>query len=323
MIIRDRSFGVPPIFFFDEGHHFARNIWGGIARAVHAAGALTVALTATAFRQDGDDMFGFHRAPKDPALGPMSRHRVHFTPHPDPTKLHRHDVTRDETTYEISADVDVPFSQGWAEGHIAKATFDLVDWEMKGWGTYRHDDHRLLSTLPQEEARRILPSLYRDPGAIRVAAARVLRHLEAFREQSVQEATVIWYGMDDEGDSRTASANQKAIKIALQELDSSLDVRIATLATDGEGDDKARETLRKFMDTKTKHFDVLVLKSMGALGLDCDRVCVVVLWNTTRSLGQMIQMAMRGGNTRLKNHFVDRGAQRCADERTAPGLYRR
>jgi hypothetical protein len=293
---------VPPIIFFDEAHRFAiGNTWGRIARDLHAAGCLIVVLTATPFRHDEDDVFGFHTRPKEGPT-PTSRQRTYVTAHPtDPRKLLQHRVTRDETPYEIEADVEVPFLQGWSEGHIAKATFDLVDWQMKGWGTYR--DERLLSELPQDEARAVLPSLYRDPGVIRAVATRVIRHIAQFRK-TVEDATVIWYGMDDTAGKSVVGENQKAIKAALNDLDSSLDVRIATLSTDGEGDEKARTILQKFLDPKTKHFEVLVLKAMGAAGLDSDRICVVVLWNTTRALGQMIQMAMRGGNTRLKNHFM-------------------
>jgi len=298
--------GVPPIFFFDEGHHFAGgNIWGRVAREVHQAGCLVIPLTAAPYRQDGDDPFGFHRIPTDPEGLPVSRKRSYVTPHPtDGRKLLLHTETRDETIYEISADSEVPFSQGWSEGHIAKATFDLIDWQMKGWGSYRDDDERLLSDLPKEEVRRVLASLYRDPSAIRVAVTHVLRNLDLFRKQSVSDATVIWYGMDDIANGGNTADNLKAIRVALNELDPSLDVRIASLATDDESAEKSRVTIRKFTDNKTKHFDVLLLKQMGALGLDADRICVVVLWNTMRSLGSMIQMAMRGGNTKLKKHFV-------------------
>jgi hypothetical protein len=296
------QYGAPPIIFFDEAQHFAMgNKWGRVARDVHAWGCSVVPLTASPFRQDTDDCFGFHVVPKDPDALPKGRTRVYFTRHPDPSKLYQHTENREERTMVIKADTNVPFSQGWTEGHIARATFDLIDWDMKGWGTYT--DERLLSTVPQEELGGILPGLYRDPMAIRIAVTKVLKHLETYRTQSVKDATVIWYGMEDMAGGMPG-ANQKAIRAIFKELDSSIDVRIATLATEGEDDEKSRELIRKFTDSKTKHFDVLLLKSMGALGLDSDRICIVVLWNTTRSLAAMIQMAMRGGNSKLKSHFV-------------------
>ena len=297
------TYGAPPLIVFDEGQHFsARNVWGGLARQVHEAGSLVVPLTATAFRQDGDDVYAFHRELKEGSR-PISRVRTYCTPHPDPTKRYLHTSVRDETAFEIRADSEVPFSQGWSEGHIAKATFDLIDWQMKGWGTYSASESRLLSELPKDEARAVLASLYRDPAVIRVAAMRVLRHLETFRAHSVPEATLVWFGMDDVG-TMAANENQKAIKAVLKQLHPTLDVRIATLKTDDEYDDTAKQTIEKFTDIKTKQFDALLLKAMGVLGMDSDRICVVVLWNPVRSLAQMIQMAMRGGNSKLKSHFV-------------------
>ena len=114
----------------------------------------------------------------------------------------------------------------------------------------------------------------------------------------------MWYGMNDESASNLASENQKAIKDAIKSANPSMSVGIATLNTDEESDEKSRQVIQKFCDVQKKGDDFLVLKQMGAAGLDSDRICVVVLWNTVRSLPQMIQMAMRGGNVSGKTHFV-------------------
>ena len=293
--------GVPPIVFFDEAHQFSKsNKWGDIARRLQAAGCIIVVLTATPFRNDGDDIFGFR---KKASGGVKSREIKYVQQHAaDDSKLELHTVTRDETEYLLEADVEVPFAQGWGEGHIAKATFDLIEWNMTGWGK-REGDDRLLSQIPKEDARSILPSLYRDPSAIAEAVRRVLVHLETFRKH-VHDATVVWYGMNDESSGDVASENQKAIKDAIKAASPSMSVAIATLNTDDDADAKSREVIQKFCDVRKKSNDFLVLKQMGSAGLDSDRICIVVLWNTVRSLGQMIQMAMRGGNASGKTHFV-------------------
>lgn len=293
--------GLPPIIFFDEAHQFAKgNRWGDVARRLQAAGCIVVVLTATPFRNDGDDIFGFRKK----AVGDTESREVKYVQQhaADETKLELHTVTRDETEYLLEADVEVPFAQGWAEGHIAKATFDLIDWNMEGWGK-RQGDERLLSEIPKDDARTILPSLYRDPAAIAEAARRVVGHLEKFRKH-VPDATVVWYGMNDDSAGDVASENQKAIKDAIRSASPSMSVAIATLNTDEDADEKSREVIQKFCDVRKKSHDFLVLKQMGSAGLDSDRICVVVLWNTVRSLGQMIQMAMRGGNASGKTHFV-------------------
>jgi hypothetical protein len=173
---------------------------------------------------------------------------------------------------------------------------------MEGWGK-RQGDERLLSEIPKDDARSILPSLYRDPSAIAEAARRVIGHLQKFRKH-VPDATVVWYGMNDESAGDVASENQKAIKDAIKAASPSMAVAIATLNTDEDADEKSREVIHKFCDVRKKSHDFLVLKQMGSAGLDSDRICIVVLWNTVRSLGQMIQMAMRGGNASGKTHFV-------------------
>lgn len=290
-----------PIVFFDEAHQFAKgNRWGDVARALHEAGCIVVVLTATPFRNDGDDIFGFSKK----VLGDTKSREVKYVQKyaSDESRLELHTVTRDETEYALQADVEVPFAQGWAEGAIAKSTFDLIDWNMAGFGE-RQGDERLLSEIPKDDLKKVLPTIYRDPSAIAEAVRRVLQHLEKFRKQ-VPDATVVWYGMNDDGSEEVASENQKAIRDAIKAAIPSMSVAIATMSTDEHADEKSRELIHNFCDPRNKSHDFLVLKQMGAAGLDSDRICIVVLWNTVRSLGQMIQMAMRGGNSATKTHFV-------------------
>jgi len=293
--------GVAPIVFFDEAHQFAKgNRWGDVARRLHAAGCIVVVLTATPFRNDGDDIFGFRKR----VLGDTESREVKYVQQyaADESKLELHTVTRDETEYVLEANVEVPFAQGWSEGAIAKATFDLIEWNMSGYGK-REGDERLLSEIPKDDARSVLPTIYRDPSAVAEATRRVIGHLEKFRKH-VPDATVVWYGMNDDSSDGIASENQKAIRDAIKAASPSMSVAIATMSTDDDSDEKSRELIQKFCDHRKKSHDFLVLKQMGAAGLDSDRICIVVLWNTVRSLGQMIQMAMRGGNSATKTHFV-------------------
>lgn len=293
--------GLPPIIFFDEAHQFAKgNRWGDVARKLHSAGCIVVVLTATPFRNDGDDIFGFRKK----VLGDTESREVKYVQQyaADESKLELHTVTRDETEYVLEADVEVPFAQGWSEGAIAKATFDLIEWNMSGYGK-REGDDRLLSEIPKDDARSVLPTIYRDPSAIAEAARRVIGHLEKFRKH-VPDATVVWYGMNDDASDGVASENQKAVRDAIKAASPSMSVAIATMSTDEDADEKSRELIQKFCDVRKKSHDFLVLKQMGSAGLDSDRICIVVLWNTVRSLGQMIQMAMRGGNASGKTHFV-------------------
>ena len=293
--------GMLPIIFFDEAHQFSKsNKWGDVARKLHAAGCLVVVLTATPFRNDEDDIFGFK---KRLVSKPVSNQIRYVQPHSqDHCKLELHTVTRDETEYAIEADVEVSFAQGWAEGAIAKCSLDLIDWNMEGYGNWAGEE-KLLSEIPQKPARSVLHSLYRDPAIIRHAAKIVVERLVEMRKK-VPDATVIWYGMNDDEEASGASDNPKAIRDAIKAVSPGMSVGIATLATDDEADEKSKETIKRFCDEKKKGHDFLVLKQMGGGGLDSDRVCIVVLWNTVRSLDKMIQMLMRGGNvSQSKTHF--------------------
>lgn len=297
---KDRT-GMLPIVFFDEAHQFSEsNKWGDVARKLHAAGCVIVVLTATPFRNDEDDIFGFKKRLISDTVSNQIRYAKSCSQ--DPSKLELHKVTRDETEYAIEADVEVSFAQGWAEGAIAKCSLDLIDWNMEGYGNWAGEE-KLLSEIPQKPARSVLPSLYRDPAVIRNAANKVVELLKEMRKK-VPDATVIWYGMNDDDQVSGASDNQKAIRDAIKSVCHSMTVGIATLATDEETDEKSKDTIKSFCDQKKKNQDFLVLKQMGGGGLDSDRVCIVVLWNTVRSLDKMIQMLMRGGNvSKSKTHF--------------------
>lgn len=297
---KDRT-GMLPIVFFDEAHQFSEsNKWGDVARKLHAAGCVIVVLTATPFRNDEDDIFGFKKRLISKTVSKEIRYVQSYSQ--DPSKLELHTVTRDETEYAIEADVEVSFAQGWSEGAIAKCSLDLIDWNMDGYGNWA-GEQKLLSEIPQKPARSVLPSLYRDPAVIRNAAKRVVERLKEMRKK-VPDATVIWYGMNDDDQVSGASDNQKAIRDAIESVSPGMTVGIATLATDEETDEKSKETIKSFCDEKKKGKDFLVLKQMGGGGLDSDRVCIVVLWNTVRSLDKMIQMLMRGGNvSQSKTHF--------------------
>ena len=306
--LRKHKDNCPPIVFFDECHQFSKgNKWGEVARKLHDLGCLIVVLTATPYRNDGDDIFGFRRKPVSETT---SREIKYIQPHSsDPDKLELHTSTRDETECVLEADVEVPFAQGWEEGPLARVSFDLIDWNMAGYGEFAGKDCRL-SELPKNDARKVLPTVYRDPSAIAEAARRAIKHVKDFRT-TVPDATVVWYGMNDDG---TASENQKAISAAIKKECPSMKVAIATMSSDEEGDQRSKDLISKFCDDPKKPYDHLVLKQMGAAGLDSDRICVVVLWNTVRTLNQMIQMAMRGGNAALKDHFVIVGLKDCMTE---------
>lgn len=293
--------GLPPLFVFDEAQRFAKsNTWGDVARMLHEMGCIIVVMSATPFRNDEDDVFGYK---KEETTDPVVKTIKYVKPcASDETKLELHTKEIEERESKVGADVNISFAQGFAEVVIAKTTFVHIDPKMIGYGDGKEGRELLLSELSEDEARKALPKIYRDPLIIETFVAKVKENLDLFRA-TVPGAKGIIYGMNDEIDG-DANENPKAIQQAFAKIAPAYKTQIATLANDRVVDEKACETLAKFCDSQRKSCDVLLLKQMGDMGLDCDEICVVGLWNSCRSLPSMIQQCMRGGNPRLKTHFV-------------------
>jgi hypothetical protein len=298
---RIQETGLPPLFVFDEAQRFAKNnTWGDLARMLHEMGCIVVVMSATPFRNDEDDVFGYRKEEISESVAKTIRYVQPCAN--DVTKLELHTKEIEERESIVVADVNIPFAQGFSEGVLAKLTFVYIDQKMKGYGEGKEGKESLLSELSENEARKALPKIYRDPLAIEAFAAKVKENLDLFCK-TVPNAKAIIYGMNDEIDGE-ANENPKAIQNALTKIAPAYKTQIATLANDKTSDEKACETLAKFCDSERKSCDILLLKQMGDMGLDCDQICVVGLWNSCRSLPSMIQQCMRGGNPKLKNHFV-------------------
>lgn len=293
------STGLPPIIFVDETQSYASNEWGTIPRLFQAEGCPIVVCTATPFRNDGDDVFGFHGEKSS------SKTVKHFTfkanPENDDTLI-KTTTSKEVTEFKISADVEVGFQTAWREKVIAKVTTLPVDFTCDGWGTKEGQSSKL-SEISESDARVIIPDLVRDGAFISEAVAKMVEQLEEFRRAGVEKPAAIVFGMNDFGGTES-NEHQERIKAEI-ERQSNLECVVATMASDKNGSEKSSQKIADFCCPVKKKGDVLLLKQMGSSGLDVDRCCVVVLLGSVRSQGQVIQQAMRGGNvTNTKKHFV-------------------
>ena len=294
------STGLPPIIFVDETQSYSTNEWGTVPRFLMDMGCPIVVCTATPFRNDGDDVFGFH-GEKDEAKT-RTVEVPHFKPNPEDSKtLIKTTTTKEVSEFRISADVEVGFQQAWREKVIAKVTTLPIDFNCEGWGIKEGQSPKL-SELPESEVRKFIPDLVRNDTFISEVVSRVIEHLEEFRKAGVEKPAAIIFGANDFGGN--SNEHQEQIKAEFSRQ-SSLECVVATMASDQVADEKSSKKISDFCCPSKKKGDVLILKQMGSSGLDVDRCCVVALLGPNRSQGQVIQQAMRGGNTTgTKSHFV-------------------
>jgi hypothetical protein len=156
-----------------------------------------------------------------------------------------------------------------------------------------------LSDLPVTKARHYLATICRDPKVIAEFARRVVKQLRIFRaHESTRDASAILYGLNDSTGS-VDNVHLFAIKQAIRLIAPDLVCEIATLKTDAVAsceDDKCLKIIERFCNPEEKTIDILLLKQMGTMGLDADRICVVGTLDTSRSAPDKIQQWGRGGN---------------------------
>jgi hypothetical protein len=292
--------GLPPIIFVDETQSYSRNEWGTVPRLLMDMGCPIVVCTATPFRNDGDDVFGFSGEKDESKTETIET--IFFTPNQeDPKTQIKTTTTKERSEFKISADVEVGFQQAWREKVIAKVTTLPIDFNCEGWGTKEGQSPKL-SELPESEAKKFIPDLVRNDLFISEAVARMIEQLDEFRKAGVEKPAAIIFGMNDVAGNSNEHQEQIKAEIARQ---SNLECVVATMASDQVADEKSSKKISEFCCPSKKKGDVLLLKQMGSSGLDVDRCCVVVLLGPNRSQGQVIQQAMRGGNTTgTKSHFV-------------------
>ena len=297
--------GKPPLFIFDETQSYTKsNRWGEIPRMLMSVGrgrikCPVVVCTATPFRHDEDDIWGFEKKLVDPQ--PTIKTLRYVLPNPEDSKtLILHTSHREERQFEIVASVEVPFAQAWGEKVICLVSNVPIDCECKGLGVDEGKDQKL-SEMSESDSRKILGDFVRHPDVIRETVRKLLHHLAEHQTKSgVRDPSCVVYGMCDQAGETNAHLNQ--IQAEIKRQDKSKRCMIATLKD--QGDDDPSDTIRDFCKPVGYKGDILLLKQMGSAGLDSDRICVVVLLHSTRSCVQIVQQAMRGGNVAgRKEHF--------------------
>jgi hypothetical protein len=146
-----------------------------------------------------------------------------------------------------------------------------------------------LSQLGHWDAKGALSKVTRDPLTIREGTRRQIDLLRSLRTVDGQEraAGIVFCGNDTEPD-KVANKHAEQIKAQLLAFDPRLEVVIATMAR-GNGSALVKEFRRR----ERPIGDILIVKQMASLGLDCPRIKITLDLSTVRTPASLSSM-MRG-----------------------------
>lgn len=293
--------GKPPLFFIDECHTSSdRNRWGDAAKRLADQGALIVLLTATAIRDDGAAIPGFELTTVNLEEG--IRVRVTRGSTPELKRVTKYSGTWQET--RLIAHHETTFEQAWQEKpsplcNISRVPFDVflsdIDLKPTADGDPPEEDMSdlRLSELPESKARIYLGRVCRSPVVIREGAKRLVEALRVWKRLDPKMGAIVFCDSDRADENgREANRYAKRIRDAI-EAESGGDlfnVIIATSAECEEENDKAVALIKKF---KGGIGDILIVKQMAGMGLDCPRLKVMLDLSPIRTVAAYIQRLMR------------------------------
>ena len=276
-----RRTGLRPAVFFDEAHTGSiDNTWGRCIRMWQEAGAFVVALTATPFRTDKGQIPGF-------TYNPIAN---------EPITIRRPSGDREITisegvsqTYVVEADFGIGFREVWDEEDppvlckVSRMPFEVHLDQLDGL-TDEVKAARVLSDLSQEQTRGVLMEALKDEKVIEDACQNLVQELGTRRDGARTTAAIVFVG-NDEPEDEEANQHAKTVASILNNLEPDLKVVRATSA-----DRKADETIQGFIDGDG---DVLIVKQMGGVGLDIDRLKVCLDLSNIRTRAAFIQRLTR------------------------------
>ena len=272
--------GLAPAVFFDEAHTASEdNAWGRCVKQWHGAGAYVVALTATPYRTDKGRLPGFrYRAVSNEPVTirrPIGGNKVEIS-------------EGTAQLYQLEADCEVGFRQVWDDEPtpvLCKVTHQPLEvnlTQVDGLSRLPKGARRL-SELPQEATRATLSAAVKDVGVVREACQKLVTELTNRKKDDDRTAAIVFVGNDSPGDEED-NQHAKNVEAALRELADFQVVR-ATSA-----DAQADKTIQRFIDGDG---DVLVVKQMGGVGLDIDRLKVCLDLSSIRTRNYFIQRLTR------------------------------
>lgn len=313
----EQSGGQRPVFIVDETHLLAdTQEWASTLLTLQLAGAFIVTMTGTAERADGACILGFRNDP----LGDWDETKETVI------------VSRGEP-YVRDADGalvrDITKEIRWGQERLIEtvATGHTVNWQHafdRGWlhpvsaepvdfKVVVNGDVMQLSEMDAKTAERGRSEWLRSPECCRALAKKAVMELESWRDNELTRHTkmlvVTTQDRDFNGGSGEKAANtharemrrqiSEAINASPLLSDLGLTIEICTSVTNtGEPDENAVLKIRRFALTApdshgNKPIDILIVKTMGIVGLDVPECKVQIDASSIRRGPMKKQLATR------------------------------
>jgi hypothetical protein len=278
-----RQTGKPPVFYIDECHlgSYSNQI-GKLAQALFEAGAYVVVLTATPFRADGERIPGFDYVLMDYEV---IEHAI-FKHTGDPTLRLMELRETLKGIYQMVPDYGYSFADAWAERPSPLSDIDIIEIDAdvtKYIGASGNAKQKTLKELSGNESQRVLGKYVVRNWDVQVKCVKeAIREVRRLRQTGTNIGIIVFVGNDTEDeDNHEAKTVQSIFKKYAPELV----VVIATSTTDS-----ATDTIEGFVEGQG---DVLIVKMMAGLGLDCPRLKVGVDLSPIRTIASYAQRLMR------------------------------
>jgi hypothetical protein len=290
--------GKRPITYFDEAHLLSIfKTWGGFVETVVEAGTYAVVLTGTDKRRDNKAIAGFTFEPQGDWVPRERRLRTkridgdgnirHYIQH------YNINVQKGEETadYALKGGWKTAFDRGWLNRinvtwiddpvHLRKenGSFDIVS----------------IKDIPKEHIGKMLKDISEGDSLVRKVAFTLIERLRIWRSNKNTEITkaLVLTGSDDlsqtdDGRNRHARQIRRFLLEACEKLGVNLRIEIATTTTtSGEPDNTALDKIKAFRGiqsavNKYGQIDILIVKTMGVVGLDIPELKVMTNLSTIR-----------------------------------------
>lgn len=278
--------GMQPIVYFDEAHILGDEKMMGTVYDQLSGVAFLVSLTGTYYRRDGRPIKGAQLKVIDQKdnVKRTVRRRI------DNAHVVETDYKGSKTTYEMEPDFRFPWRGAWDQGSLEKINGVWIGHDVDGVdiGTMKSAD--------------IMPGTIRDiiesPKCVAEFAKNIVHELNVakkFNEKTSSAAAMVVVGSDmaNKNGDKEADRHAKQVRDALvsEARNNGLkyDIQIITMASN-DSSEKGSDKLENFQNGQ---YDIVIVKMMGIVGLDVDRLSVLAMMGTLRKGPMLAQCIAR------------------------------
>ena len=289
--LETRRSGRPPLVVLDEAHMTSdENEWGGVVQAVLGDTDAHVALfTATPERTDKEKIPGFDY--KRRAVKPVEVRKLRLEQE-GPVLVDIYEGER--FIYHLAADHETTLRDAWLENPPAICKLNRIAFnpQLLWREEYKGEvpitvGMPYLSDVPKRLVGQALAETLRRPETLMEGCGQMVEALRTRQEAAPGTAAIVFVGNDDHRLQDRTNEHALLVQETLRRIDRGLTSVIATSADLT----AAQKTLDDFRMRNVG--DVLVVKQMAAVGMDCHRLKVCLDLSPMRQATPFIQRITR------------------------------